>query len=122
METISELRSAYKGYKDRLEKLFVLMELEKKSVRLKSIDDELSQPEIWNDREKAQALNKEATMLRRLIEGWKKTMSKVEDGVAMCELIETENDSSMLPEAIAEAVTVSKLVDDMEFKRMLGGE
>lgn len=122
METISDVRTAYKSYRERMDKLRSLLDLDSKEQRLKVIDNELSEPSIWNDRDKAQSLNKEASSLRRLLDGWKSTSLKIDDGLGLCELIESENDQSMLPDAIKEALEVQKLVDDMEFRRMLGGE
>ncbi len=122
METISDVRTAYKEYRERMDKLRSLLALDSKQQRLKDIDNELSDPSIWNDRDKAQSLNKEASSLRRLLDGWKSTSLKIDDGMGLCELIESENDQSMLPDAIKDALEVQKLVADMEFRRMLGGE
>jgi len=122
VENINEVKQAYQEYKERMSKLHSLLLLDDKAVRLKQIEQDLSDPNVWNDREKAQNLNKEAASLRRLIDAWASANSKINDGLGLCELIELESDMSMLPDAIKEAVDVGKLVADMEFRRMLGGE
>lgn len=122
MENITEVRTAYKSYRERMDKLHSLLDINSKAQRLNSIEMELSDPAIWGDREKAQSLNKEAASLRRLIDGWKSVSTKIDDGIGLCELIESENDRSMVEEAIKDAEQIEKLVADIEFRRMLGGE
>ncbi len=122
MENITEVRTAYAGYRERMDKLHSLLDITAKTQRLKTLEEDLSSPTIWNDREKAQSLNKESSSLRRLIDGWKSVSARIDDGKGLCELIEAEKDQTMVVEAIKEAEQVGKLVADMEFRRMLGGE
>lgn len=122
MENITDVKNAYAGYRERMDKLHTLLDVKSKIERLRSIEEDLSNPSVWGDREKAQNLNKEASSLRRLVEGWSLISSKIDEGLALCELIEAEDDKEMVVEAIKDAESIEKLVKDVEFRRMLGGE
>lgn len=108
--------------KNRAAKLFKVLELEEKKKRLSDIEAELSSPDIWNNKEKAQSLNKEATKARRVIADCKSLNDKISNLAVTKELLETEKDESLSQDFANQLVAVEKQIKEMEFKRMLSGE
>ncbi|MBN1115299.1 MAG: peptide chain release factor 2 [Oligoflexia bacterium] len=111
-----------KHLKDRIVKLRGHLDIDSKKIKLSGLEKELSEPSIWNEQEKAQALSKESNFLRNCIIGWESLDKRISDLAELYELAEAENDGPMLEELVAEQVKIEKSLDEMEFRRMLSGE
>ena len=122
MEGIKEIKESLLECKDRAIKLRAVFDVEKKRARLKDIEEKLSAPDVWNDQEKAQSLNKEAASLRKTIDEVENIIKRTEDSIGMLDLIEAENDESMLAELKNEETAILRTIKDIEFKRMLSAE
>ncbi|MEI6092827.1 MAG: peptide chain release factor 2 [bacterium] len=122
MEGIKEIKQSFAESKERAEKLIPIFDIPNKKIRLKDIEDQLSASDVWNNQEKAQSLNKEASSLRKIIDDVDNVIKRVNDARDMVELIELENDESMLEESKKENLAIIKVIKDIEFKRMLSGE
>ncbi|MDO4774124.1 MAG: peptide chain release factor 2 [Candidatus Saccharibacteria bacterium] len=61
---------------------------------LAAVDDELNQPEIWNNPDHAQAVAKKAASLRQTVEPWQTLSVQLEDIAELMEL----GDDDLLPE------------------------
>ncbi|MBC7512089.1 peptide chain release factor 2 [Candidatus Saccharibacteria bacterium] len=70
------------------------LDIDGKTNLLKTIDEQLSVPEVWNDPNAAQELSKQAAGLRSLVEPWHTLEAQVSDIVELMEM----GDSSMKEE------------------------
>ena len=122
MEGINELRTSFKSFKERMSRLWQVFGLDNKKQRLDDIELMLSDPNLWNDQERAQSLNKEASKLRRLIDDIQNLTKKIEDDIGLIDLVELEDDEVMLSDLKKEESLIFRLVKNAEFKRMLSGE
>ena len=122
MEGIKEIKQSFLECREKAVKLRTIFDIDNKKKRLSDIEEQLSLPDIWNNQEKAQSLNKEASSLRRIIDDVENIIRRVEDGIGMTDLISADGDESMLDDLKKEETSVIKAIKDVEFKRMLSGE
>jgi len=108
--------------KNRADKLFKVLDLENKKKRLSDIEAELSAPDIWNNKDKAQALNKEATQIRRVVSDCKSLSDKISNVAVTTLLLESEKDEALVKDLDEQTILIEKQIKEMEFKRMLSGE
>jgi peptide chain release factor 2 len=122
MEGIKEIKDSLLECRGKAAKLRVAFDTENKKKRLKDIEEQLSAADVWNNQEKAQSLNKEASSLRKTIDEVENIIKRVDDGIGLAGLIEAEDDASMLAELKAEESAIIKIIKDIEFKKMLSAE
>jgi peptide chain release factor 2 len=93
-----------------------------KKERLTEVEAELSEPDVWNQPERAQALGRERASLEQVV----KTIEKLEQGLSDCrELIDMaveEQDESSLVDVQKEIDDLEAQLAALEFRRMFSGE
>ncbi|MES2876243.1 MAG: peptide chain release factor 2 [Patescibacteria group bacterium] len=62
------------------------LDVEGKSAKLASLDEQLAVPEVWNSPAQAQELSKQAAALRSLVEPWQTLKAQVDDIVELMEM------------------------------------
>ena len=68
--------------------------------RLKEVELELAQPDVWNSPERAQALGRERAMLEGVVNNLDAIAAAINDAIELLELAESESDESTLEEAL----------------------
>jgi peptide chain release factor 2 len=93
-----------------------------KKERLTEVEAELSEPGVWNEPERAQALGRERASLEQVV----KTIDNLDQGLADCrELIDLsveENDEASLADVEKEIQSLEAQLAALEFRRMFSGE
>jgi len=82
----------------------------------------LLQPDFWNDNQKAQAILKEVSSLKRWSEGWRDLSKKLEDVSILTQLATQEEDTQALKEVEKSLADLKKELSDFEFQTLLSGE
>ncbi len=95
---------------------------ETKSERLVEVLRELEDPNIWNDQELAQTLNRERAALELVVQ----TLDNLEQGVVesheLLELADDEGDQETFAEVERDAIRLEEQLARLEFRRMFSGE
>ena len=95
---------------------------ETKSERLVEVLRELEDPEIWNNQEVAQTLNRERSALEEVVQ----TLDNLEQGVIDCrellQLAEEEADQETFDEVESDVADLEQQLAKLEFRRMFSGE
>ena len=86
--------------------------------KLAELDDQLNQPEIWNNPDYAQELTKQAASLRQTVEPWQTLTVQVGDMVELMEL----GDDDLLPEFQAQVAAIEKSFDGHKTDLLFSGE
>ncbi|MEL0083415.1 MAG: peptide chain release factor 2 [Gammaproteobacteria bacterium] len=98
------------------------LDYETKSERLVEVLRELESPDIWNDQQQAQALNRERAALELVVH----TLDQLEQGVVDCrdllELAGEEDDQETFDEVERDAQRLEADLARLEFRRMFSGE
>ena len=78
-------------------------------------------PDIWSDREKAQALGRERSALEGVISALDGVGTGLDDNAGLLEMAVEENDEEILESVVADLDTLRKEVERLEFQRMFSG-
>jgi len=99
-----------------------IFDYDQKKERLEEVDRELEVPDVWNDPDRAQALNKERASLVRIVD----TLSKMRDGLTdareILEMAGEEDDEDTIASVESDVAEFEKEIEDLEFRRMFSGE
>jgi len=93
-----------------------------KQERLEELERELADPDVWNDPEKAQNLNKERAGLEQIVTVLSGLASSLEDLAELAEMAADEDDAASLDEVQGELERLSEDLAGLEFRRMFQGE
>ncbi|MEL0243366.1 MAG: peptide chain release factor 2 [Gammaproteobacteria bacterium] len=117
MQEIS-LKDRLIAAKNSLDELRGYLDLSDKESKLKEINLELENPEVWQDQEKAKILNKEKTFLEKIITLYSELSSNVND------LIELEaiSSDSEIKDLSDEVVNLESQLKELEFQRMFSNK
>jgi len=82
----------------------------------------LAEPEIWNDQERAQALNRERAELEAILKVLARVHHSLGDLGELAEMAAAENDQAALAEVDEELDDVQQQLELLEFRRMFRGD
>jgi len=99
-----------------------IFDVDAKRERVQELEAEIAEPDFWNQGEKAQDLLKERTMQQKIVEDCDSAKQQLEDAQVLIELGEEVEDEESLAEVNEMLPELIKLIDKMEFARMLSGE
>ncbi len=88
-----------------------------KSKRIEELEQRASQPDFWNDPAASQAVMKELTDLRALVESWQALAQRGRDAAELVEL----GDESMAADLTVEVEAIQHELNRREFDLMLSG-
>src|SRR5512139_1930576 len=88
-----------------------------KSKRIEELEQRASQPDFWNDPAASQAVMKELTELRALVESWQALAQRGHDAAELIEI----GDESMAADLTGEVEAIRHDLDRREFDLMLSG-
>ena len=104
-------------FKNRLENLKEIFEIDNKIEKIKSLDLVSSDENFWNDQEKAQKILKKQGELKSLVNSFTKLNDEFDDVVVMYDFFECKEISEN--EMISYLSKFEKSIKDFEFKKML---
>ena len=104
-------------FKNRLENLKEIFEIDNKIEEIKKLDLLSSDENFWNDQEKAQKTLKKQGELKSLVNSFKKLNDEFDDVVVMYDFFECKEISEN--EMINHISKFEKSIKDFEFKKML---
>lgn len=87
-----------------------------------NLDMQMSDPDFWNDPEKAKAVSQEATQLKAEVEGHKKLVQRVQDACDYLELAMEEGDTSLAGEIEKQYKDLVKDIEKREIRLLLSDE
>ena len=93
-----------------------------KETRLKELEVQSENPEVWNDHKKMQKLNQEKTLLEKELSDWRELNRRSTDAGELLEICAEENDENVFVEIKSEVGELEKLAAQLELKKMLAGE
>lgn len=82
----------------------------------------ISDPEFWDDQEKAQDLLKEQSQIKDLLDEWNDLSGRLEELEVIEQLSEESHDKELEAEAERKTSSLLKRIEELEFKKILGEE
>ena len=111
---------------DRVEKSITLLRqrLSRDSVedRLLDLNNQVEDPEIWQDAQRAGALMKERQSLSDLLSSYSELENNLKEGIDLVEFGEEEGDDEIFEEGKMALLELCKLAGKLEIDALLGGE
>lgn len=93
-----------------------------KTERLEEVEQELAQPDVWDDPNRAQELGKERSQLEAVV----KTIDTLDNGLAdsrdLLDMAVEEDDEGSVDDVKAELDEMESQLEKLEFRRMFSGE
>lgn len=99
-----------------------IFDLETKEERLEEVSVMLEDPAIWQKPDEAQMLGKERVELEKTVHTVLEAEQGAEETLSFLLMAKEENDFDILAECEKETVRLTKIVEDLEFRRMFSGE
>ncbi len=90
--------------------------------RLEEINSLAEDPDLWNDRDRAQSLMRERQSIMASLDEIDGLSREFEDAVDLIELAESENDEEMIKETGASLEKLARRAEKMELEALLSGE
>ena len=99
-----------------------IFDFENKQQRLEEVDLELADPNVWDDQDRAQALNKERSQLEAIVGVLTTLAENLSDAGELAEMAAEEDDAAALDEVAADLAALEKDLARREFRRIFQGE
>ncbi|MGB0379785.1 MAG: peptide chain release factor 2 [Luminiphilus sp.] len=119
---VAPLFNQIKDIRARTDVLRGYLDYPEKKDRLAEVELELSEPSVWDDPERAQALGRERASLEAVV----KTIDDLDTGVAdaddLLEMAVAEEDEETAAAVSADIDGLVKQLEQLEFRRMFAGE
>ncbi|HMF50003.1 MAG TPA: peptide chain release factor 2 [Candidatus Saccharimonadales bacterium] len=98
-----------------------VFDVEGKQKRVQELTQITSQPDFWNDSDKAQVVLKEQSALKAVIGAWEKHRADLEEARFYIDIAQEEKSDEALGEAAAKIATVGTELGQTELTQLLGG-
>ncbi len=92
-----------------------------KQLRLEELNRLISEAGFWDNADKANATMAELAVLKNTIEGYNKLEKQFDDIGALIEMVEEENDTSLVSEVAEELQSFKEAFDDLRISTLLNG-
>ena len=99
-----------------------IFDFEGRKQRLEEVNLLLSEPDIWDEPDKAQALNRERSTLEAIVHVLVPFEASLKDLAELAEMSTEEGDEGVLDEISADLDRLEKELARLEFRRMFQGE
>ena len=95
--------------------------MDSKEEEIKALEEKTTAQTFWNDNESAQIILRKITGLKEWTEPWHKVSQQFEEAQLLFEMALEEDDESVLDDLTSQIETITKNIETLEFRRMLGG-
>src|SRR6056297_1595596 len=93
-----------------------------KQEKLEEVTRELEDPNVWNDAERAQSLNKERAALDKSLTAKREVIEGVSEAGELLEMAVEEDDPETLTSVEADLLALERKIGALEFQRMFSGD
>jgi peptide chain release factor 2 len=100
----------------------VIFDIDKKKTSINQLHELTNKSDFWNDSQNAQKILKNIKQLDIWIQSWNTLKTELEDIEVLIELQREEPEEKLEPEISQKLGNLESNVEELEFKRMLGGE
>lgn len=120
--TIEELKNHLSDSKARVDYLHKYLEIERKKKDKTLIEEEMSSPKFWDNRENAQEKVAKLSSLKKILDSFDSLSRERDDFIALAELIIEASDESSLPEAEKTWEKLAAKIANLELVSFLSGK
>ncbi len=106
----------------RLTEARAYLKIDEARARLSELEVEVSKPDLWDDQDRAKAVNAEYAALRDDVQTFDSFSQRLEDAEVLHELAREEGDDSQEAEIADAATSLGKALDQLELRSLFTGE
>ena len=118
-----EIKLSINDLEERLDEIEnSVLNIEAKEIRLKEVENQLSQEETWSDLDLSQKLNKEKTSIDKTLESFRDVKNKLSDCSLLLQIANEDNDDSPLEEIIEDLIKIKSKIEEFEFNKMFSNK
>lgn len=99
-----------------------IFDIDIKSKRLQELEQKVQNPDVWNNHQEMQQINKEKVLLEKSVNDYNELNQKVEDSLVLLEMAAEANDEGSFNEVKQEFSYIKSRLEDLELKSLLNGE
>lgn len=89
---------------------------------IQSLEEQVSQPDFWNDQEQAKTINQTLSGLQKELDTWKTIRKQIEDNLEIARMAEEEADESLHDELQTRVEELEQKFENLEFYILFSGE
>lgn len=90
--------------------------------KIKDLEKEMTDPEFWNDNERAQKVSQDANDLKEKLNQYKGIVRDSDEILLLIDMVQEENDPSMVSDIRNNVKDLEKRVEDLRLSTLLKGE
>ena len=99
-----------------------LFDISTKENKIKSLEEQINEPNFWNDIDKANQVNQELSFLKKEISTYQNLSKKINDDEEIIALLEIEFSSEILEEIEQDLNKLQEDISNLEINTLLSGE
>ncbi|WP_440995584.1 peptide chain release factor 2 [Arhodomonas sp. SL1] len=122
MVEINTLTQTLEDLKGRTESLRGYLDYDGRKERLEEVSRELENPDVWNDPDRAQGLNKERVRLEEVVGTLERLLGGLDDAGELLEMAREEGDEDTLAAVAEDLESYRRDIEALELQRMFSGE
>ncbi|MCK5032048.1 MAG: peptide chain release factor 2 [Calditrichia bacterium] len=100
----------------------VIFDIDNKKTSIKQLQEITNKSDFWNDTQNAKKILKNIKKLEIWVQSWNKLKTEIDDIEVFIELQKEEPEENLEPEISQKLNILESEIEELEFKRMLGGE
>ncbi|MBU0646540.1 peptide chain release factor 2 [Patescibacteria group bacterium] len=118
---MKELIRQIQDLQEKAGRTWGLLDLDTAKVQLKSLEEQMGNPDFWRDQEKAKEVGKQAADLKSELAVWESFNQEADDLLEMAQLADQEGDESLSGEIGSKLEKLEAAFSKMEFAILLAG-
>jgi len=116
------LVQSLKDLKEKADSLQEILKFDKKQNIIATLSVAVSQPDFWQDQEKATGISKQLNDLQGEIDTWTALSKQIGELLEMAELDEADTDVDLRADIEAQYALAAKGIEQLELRALLGGK
>ncbi len=109
-------------YRKPMQELRLSLDIETKTEQLQSLETRMSEPDFWNESDKAQETVKKVNALKNTLNSYQKLADQLDDIEVLIEMGDEEDDASVVPEVEQMVSAFEAKFEEMKNATYLSGE
>lgn len=93
-----------------------------KAKRLDELEAASQNPDVWNNHQEMQKINKEKVILEKAVKDYNELTQRVDDALVLLEMAQEANDESSFGEVLSELKAMETKFNELELTSLLNGE
>src|SRR5574341_554695 len=114
---LSEIRNLLEGYSEKINGFRDSLDLDRLEEEIALLENDMAQPEFWNDQAAAQKVIDESNALKAKYDNYQAMNTMLEEAQTMLEMLQEEADEDMQAELEEMTIALGQKIESYELER-----